>query len=374
MLSVLSANLIQENAHQTDAVAAKSSALRVQLQKLTNGILAANSAVSEFVLTGNENALNPFRKANDETPRTIAAIAKLCEGNADDLDRIHKISTLSDAAFEKLTDLRQYAPTPKASPRPPQPAVTGARKSVQALVKAVASFQDSETRAVAQSLKSIGHTTTVTQQSLTDFGGAFAIGAGILASVILAAVILRRERKLFADAAEPAFVEEAASFVQRASPTAAETIGATAYSVREVVELAVTAANETAAAREITFRAEIGPVWEFAVGADPTAVHELIAALVAAIIQSAAPGGPITISCLEQPGRMVRMQFQFYGKLVADQLPVTLLSQALDLPGCSIRGSEPGVIWFEFPCVPALTDVANLQKATQSTIGVASPV
>src|SRR5271166_4089235 len=68
MLSVLSANLIQENERQTDAVAAKSSALRTQLQKLTYGILAANLAMSEFVLTGNDNALNPFRKANDETP------------------------------------------------------------------------------------------------------------------------------------------------------------------------------------------------------------------------------------------------------------------------------------------------------------------
>src|ERR1700688_640448 len=80
MISVLSANLIQENARQTDAVAAKSSALRGQLKKLTDGFLAANSAVSEFLLTGNEIALNPFRKANDESPRTIAAIAKLSEG------------------------------------------------------------------------------------------------------------------------------------------------------------------------------------------------------------------------------------------------------------------------------------------------------
>jgi CHASE3 domain sensor protein len=377
----MAGNLIQENDRQTTAVAARSSALRVQLQKMTFGILSANASAGDFLLSGNERALIPFRKANDAAPGIIGAIEQLCDGNTEELDRIHKIATLSDTAFDKLSDLRQYAPNAKPPSRPPDAALAAARKSVQALVKAVAAFQDSESRGLAQSLKSIGHNTIAGQQTLTDFGGALAIGAGMFSSVILAAVILRRERQLL-ELSVP--VEEAAAVVPALitsltpdrNPMPVDLLPPieNAPSVREVVEFAVTDVSDLATARTITFRAEIGPIWEFAVGASPASLQQVIVGVLAAIINSSASGGPVTISCSEQPGRFVRMQFQFYGKLVAGHLPETLLASARGLSGCSIRGADPGTIYFEFPCVPMLTDVANLQKATQSTIGIASPV
>jgi CHASE3 domain sensor protein len=371
----MAGNLIQENDRQTTAVAARSSALRVQMQKMTFGILSANASAGDFLLSGNERALIPFRKANDAAPGIIGAIEQLCDGNTEELDRIHKIATLSDTAFDKLSDLRQYAPNAKPPSRPPDAALAAARKSVQALVKVVAAFQDSESRGLAQSLKSIGHNTIAGQQTLTDFGGALAIGAGMFSSVILAAVILRRERQLL----EPSVPVEEVVVPARTpdrNPMPVDLLPPieNAPSVREVVEFAVTEVSDLATARTITFRAEIGPIWEFAVGASPANLQQVIVGTLAAIISSSASGGPVTISCSEQPGRFVRMQFQFYGKLVASHLPEALLASARGLSGCSIRGADPGTIYFEFPCVPMLTDVANLQKATQSTIGVASPV
>jgi signal transduction histidine kinase len=224
-------------------------------------------------------------------------------------------------------------------------------------------------------LKTIGHNTIAGQQTLTDFGGALAIGAGILSSVILAAVILKRERQLLAvHESEEETVAPALTPDHNPMPVNLLPPIENAPSVREVVELAVTEVSDLAAARTITFRAEIGPIWEFAVGASPASLQQTIAGILAAIIDSSAAGGPVTVSCSEQPGRFVRMLFQFYGKLVASQLPETLLANARGLPGCTIRGSDAGTIYLEFPCVPMLTDVANLQKATQSTIGVASPV
>ena len=71
---------------------------------------------------------------------------------------------------------------------------------------------------------------------------------------------------------------------------------------------------------------------------------------------------------------MVRLQFQFFGKLHANQLPETLLAQARNLPGTSLSGSETGVVWLEFPSVPNIADFAALRNAAQSTIGIASPL
>jgi CHASE3 domain sensor protein len=374
MVCVLSGNLIQDNERQIAASAARSSALRVQLQKLTFGILSAHAAASDFLLSGNEKDLIPFRKANDEAPGIIGAIDRLCEGHVDELDRIHRISSLSDVAFDKLSDLRQYAPGSKTQTHLPDSALAAAHKSVQSLVTALAGFQESESRNLSQSLKAIGHSTAAGQRNLTDFGGALAIGAGILSSVILVAVVLKRERRLFSANApeqEPV-IDVAPPSVPDVVPVNPPAPPLIARSIRELAELAVAEVTGAATARAITFRAEIGPIWEYSVGASPKAVQEVMAGVLRVIVGSAAPGGPVTVSCIEQPGRIIRMRFQFYGKLVASQLPEILLAGARSLPGCAIRGTEAGVIWFEFPCVPALSDVAALQKATESNIGIAS--
>jgi len=376
MVCLLCGNLIRESERQTAAVVSRSSALRVQLQKLTFGILSADAAATNFLLSGRAEALAPFRKANDAAPGIIGAIAHLCEGHADELDRIHHISSLSEAAFDRLSDLRQYDPDGKM--RPPESALADAHKAVQSLVTAVAAFQESESRGLAQSLKSISHSATVSQQSLTDLGGALAIGGGVLSTIILVAVVLKRERRLMAadffgeePIATPVTVEEPSSAVYAVAPPRPEPGAPT---TREVVELAVEQVQETAAARRITFRAEIGPAWDFAVGANPASLQQVIAGIFTAIIDSCAPGGPVTLTCVEQPGRMVRLQFHSYSKLLAKQLPESLLNRALSLPGSSIRGSELGVVWLEFPCVPKITDLAALQQAAQSTMGIASPV
>jgi len=380
MVCVLSRNSIQENERQTAAVAARSAALRVELQKLTFGILSADVAASTYLLNGRIEALLPYRKANDAAPGIIGAIARLCEGHSDELDRIHRISALSDTAFDRLADLRQYDPDGKI--KPPDGAVAAAHKAVQALITAVAAFQETESRDLAQSLKSIGHSTTVSQQNVTDLGGALAIGGGVLSTIILVGVILKRERRLAANAfveepIEPEVEFEAHTYapnsynvVSLASQRATEP---SAPTTREVVEMAVEEIQETAAARRISFRAEIGPAWDFAVGANPASLQQIIAHIFEAIMNACAPGGPVTLTCVEQPGRMVRLQFHSYSKLLAKQLPESLLNSALSLPGSSIRGSEPGVVCLDFPCVPSITDLAALQQAAQSTMGVASP-
>jgi len=376
MVCALSGKVIQESERQTAAVAARSSATQVELQKLTFGILSADAAASDFLLTGKENALAPFRKANDAAPGIIGAIEHLSEGHIEELDRIHRISSLSDAAFDRLSDLRQYAGEGKV--KPPESAVETAHKAVQSLVSAVAAFQESESRNLAQSLKSISHSATIGQQNVTDLGGAIAIGGGVLSTIILVAVVLRRERRLLAahgQVEEPVANETPQPPVSKqpvaAAPPPPMQIGTP--STREVVELALTLVHASAIVRTVTFRAEIGPAWDFGVGVDPPSLQAVMGGIFEAIIAAAAPGGPVTLSCLEQPGRIVRLQFHFYGKLVANQLPETLLARARGLSGTSIRGSEAGIIWLEFPCVPNITDLAALQKAAQSNIGIASP-
>lgn len=100
----------------------------------------------------------------------------------------------------------------------------------------------------------------------------------------------------------------------------------------------------------------------------------MVAGILEAVVGAGAPGGPVTLSCLEQPGRMVRLQFQFFGKLLAEQLPESLLVRARNLPGTCIRGSEAGVLSLEFPSVPNIADLAALGRAAQSTMGITSPV
>lgn len=383
VICVLSGNVIQESERQTAAVAARSSALRVQLQKLTFGILSADAAASNFLLSGSANALMPFRRANDAAPDIIGIIQRLCDGHVDELDRIHRISSLSDAAFDRLSDLRQYAPDGKPPTRPPENELASAHKAVQSLVTEVAAFQESESRGLAQSLKSIGHSATVSQQNLTDLGGSLAIGGGILSTVILVAVVLRRERRLIAalecarlecSREEPVATTRATPRATAAAPVAlAPPPSHPAPTAREVVEQAVLQVHEAASARLISFRAEIGPAWDFTVGGDPKSLQQAIAGVFGAMIDSGAPGGPVTLSCLEQPGRMVRLQFHCFGTLIASKLPETLLNHVLSQPGCSLRGGEAGVIWLEFPCVPNISDLAALQQAAQSTIRVASP-
>ena len=121
MVCALSGNLIRESERQTAAVAARSAALRVQLQKLTFGILPADAAATNFLLTGKEDALTPFRKANDAAPALIGAIERMCEGHIDELDRIHRISSLSDAALTGYRTCANMPATPKQSlPKPLQ--------------------------------------------------------------------------------------------------------------------------------------------------------------------------------------------------------------------------------------------------------------
>jgi len=376
MVCVLSGNVIRESERQTAAVAARSAALRVQLQKLTFGILTADAAATNFLLTGKEDALTPFRKANDAAPGLVGAIERLCEGHIDELDRIHRISSLSDAAFDRLSDLRQYAGDAKT--KPPEAAVAAAHKAVQSLISAVAAFQESESRGLAQSLNSIGHSATLGQQNVTDLGGALAIGGGVLSTIILVAVVLRRERRLLAayapvGQAMAMHPETPPVLSQAAAPAAPPLLQIATHSTREVVEFAVIEVQETAAARSIAFRAEIGPAWDYTVGGNSAALQQVIVGIFEAIIGCGPPGGPVTLSCIEQPGRMVRLQFQFLGKLHANQLPEALLAQARNLPGTSIRGSETGVMWLEFPSVPNIADLAALRNAAQSTIGIASP-
>lgn len=248
MVCVLSGNVIQESERQTAAVAARSAALRVQLQKLTFGILSADAAATNFLLTGNEGALAPFRKANDAAPGLIGTIERTCEGQIDELDRIHRISSLSDSAFDRLSDLRQYVGDGKS--KPPEAAVTAAHKAVQALISAIAAFQEAESRSLAQSLKSISHAATIGQQNVTDLGGALAIGGGVLSTIILVAVVLKREHRLLAAHAPvertmatrtepPPVIHQATAPVSPPPP-----LQITTHSTREVVELAVIQVQE----------------------------------------------------------------------------------------------------------------------------------
>ena len=56
------------------------------------------------------------------------------------------------------------------------------------------------------------------------------------------------------------------------------------HSTREVVEFAVIQVQETAAARSITFRAEIGPAWDHTVGGDSAALQQVIVGIFKAVI------------------------------------------------------------------------------------------
>jgi hypothetical protein len=253
-------------------------------------------------------------------------------------------------------------------------------------------------------------------------GGALGIGGGVLSTMILIAAVMRRESRLLAwlasqpeptplpvaahapsrepvRALEPVSAVEPVSALQMVAPSPLEppplpplrTPHPTSHeppsipvSAREVVESAVTEVHAAASNRQISFRAEIGPAWDFQTGVKRESLAHVIAGILSAIIDSAAAGSPVTLSCLEQPARIVRLQFQFSGDLLANQLPGTLLGGARSLPGCCIRGAEPGILWLEFPFVSSSADLAALQNAasdqgqdqsqSQSNMGVASPV